>query len=189
MNQAVVALYLLVLTALSAVGTAYVCPQYTCAEAPTLWLNSSSMAASIHALKLSIFPVQPNGTLFSSAFASANFAHVAEMFPYENVTSGHRECTAHNSELTLDASISDGLVASYIDIASACCNLYYTTTWLSPTVFAKQIVSNITVPDYPDFFLVATTSMPNGTYVIEKPASPTSGDPYNITYKYVLLWP
>lgn len=175
----VLALALLLVTLCEASG----CPVSTCSTADRnlemLWLNTSTMMASIKGTSIVFYPRQPNGDIYELMQASLSIDVVGEITHDSNGT-----CYTQNMFL-LGQYIAANRIPRYLSISSACCEASTISDIIEGNIARERVVINVTYPLWPDFYLEYTISTYNDTSIIQKPATPNIGTGYNISMMYV----
>lgn len=171
----VLALALLLVTLCEASG----CPVSTCSTADRnlemLWLNTSTMMASIKGTSIVFYPRQPNGDIYELMQASLSIDVVGEITHDSNGT-----CYTQNMFL-LGQYIAANRIPRYLSISSACCEASTISDIIEGNIARERVVINVTYPLWPDFYLEYTISTYNDTSIIQKPATPNIGTGYNIS--------
>lgn len=159
------------------------CPVSTCSTADRnlemLWLNTSSMMASIKGTTIVFYPRQPNGDIYELMQASLSIDVVGEITHDSNNT-----CNTQ-SMFFINQYVAAKRVPRYLSLDSACCAVSTISDIMDGNIARERVLINVTYPSWPDFYLEYTVSTYNDTNIIQKPATPNIGSGYNISMMYV----
>lgn len=171
-----------ILALLSTGSFAFECPVSKCNPdiVPPVWYNTSKSATKIRGPQMTVYPVKPDGTAYSQAYAMFGLHELAE----SNATEAWPNPCLFQG-FTWESAVSAGIISQALNVSEACCETSPVLRGTLPGGVERDYLQiNVTRPDWPSFLLTVTINFAKEKVVIEKPAL-SNTDPYNITYKYV----
>jgi hypothetical protein len=120
---------------------------------------------------MTIYPVKSDGSVVTESYATLELFDVAELTG-----------SCANYALSLSAAYDEGIVARPLNLSTACCSSGLEYGVLEGGVNRRMIVTNVTLPTFPDFLMSIIISLSDSQVDIQMPETPRILEAYNISY-------